>query len=289
LKYARAPAPVRGHPEGSAMLRKLAVLTTTVALLGAIGLTAAPAGAGLTLDEEVVAITRDGQIFSFSSTDASDIRLFGPVVDLAMGEKILGIDFRPANGRLYAVTNGNRIYTLEPEEFFVDADLVSTIDVPLAGKDFGVDFNPVVDRMRIVSAQSGQSLAVNVETGVATVNGSAFYAVAGDAAIVGSAYTNNFAGAATTVLYGLDQGNDSLVTQNTTSGQLTIVGDSGRDIRRFVGFDISSEETAIAVVQNRVSAGIVVTVDLTSGETTKVGKIPFFTRIRGISAASGAM
>lgn len=270
------------------MLRKLAVLTATVAVLGVFGLTATPAGAGVP-DEEVVAITRDGQIFTFSSTDPSDIQLFGPVVDLAMGEKILGIDFRPANGRLYAVTNGSRIFTLEPDGPVVDADLVSTISVPLDGKDFGVDFNPVVDRLRIVSQQTGQSMAVNVDTGAATVNGSAFFSTAGDAAIVGSAYTNNFSGAATTVLYGLDAGNDSLATQNTSTGQLTLVGDTGRDLRRFVGFDISSEGTAIAVVQNKVSAGIVVTVDLATGDTSKVGKIPFFTRIRGISATSGAM
>ncbi len=272
------------------MLRKLAILTGAL-VFGAVGLAASPAGAGpIDEDETVVALTRNNQIFTFSSTDAKDIEAFGPIVGLEPGEKLLGIDFRPANGALYAVSDLSRIYTLEPEDLTIEAVYKATSSILLDGKDFGVDFNPVVDRLRIVSTQTGQSLAVNVDTGVAAANGSAFDTVAGDAAVVGSAYTNNFAGAATTVLYGLDQGNDSLVTQNTSTGQLTIVGDTGRDIRRFVGLDIHDEETtATAVVQNRVSAGIVVSIDLATGETTKIGKIPFFTRIRGISAASGAM
>lgn len=267
------------------MLRKLAILAAAVSF-GAIGFSASPASAGPTdSDETVVALTRNNQIFTFSSTDATDIEVFGPVIGLDQGEKLLGIDVRPATGGLYAVSNLSKIYTLVPEDLTIEAVYESTSSILLDGKDFGVDFNPVVDRMRIVSQQSGQSLAVNVDTGVAVANGSAFYSVAGDAAIVGSAYTNNFAGATTTVLYGLDQGNDSLVTQNTATGQLTIVGDTGRDIRRFVGLDIHDEETtATAVVQNRVSAGIVVSIDLATGETTKIGKIPFFTRIRGISA-----
>jgi hypothetical protein len=38
------------------------------------------------------------------------------------------------------------------------------MDVPLDGTFFGVDFNPTVDRLRVIS-DTGQNLRVNVDTG----------------------------------------------------------------------------------------------------------------------------
>ena len=59
----------------------------------------------------------------------------------------------------------------------------------LSGTAFGVDFNPMADRLRIVS-DTEQNLRANVDTGAtttdATLNRGAF-------AVTAAAYTNNFA------------------------------------------------------------------------------------------------
>lgn len=67
-------------------------------------------------------------------------------------EEVIGLDYRPANGRLYLVTSMNRIYDVENPSTGT-ATIVSTITgCTLSGATFGVDFNPVVDRLRIVSS-----------------------------------------------------------------------------------------------------------------------------------------
>ena len=59
--------------------------------------------------------------------------------------------------------------------YTIDADtavatLVSRINQPLQGTSFGVDFNPTVDRLRIIS-DTGQNLRTNVADGSTNVDG----------------------------------------------------------------------------------------------------------------------
>src|SRR5690606_16616327 len=106
---------------------------------------------------------------------------------------------RPADGLLYVVSSTSRIYTLDAKTGALT--FKSALSTPLAGSQFGVDFNPVADRLRLVS-NTGQNLRVDVTTGAATVDG-AINGVPG-AVITASAYTNSFAGATSTQLYNLD-------------------------------------------------------------------------------------
>ena len=89
----------------------------------------------------------------------------------------------------------------------------------LSGSAFGFDFNPTVDRIRIVS-DTGQNLRANPDTGaVVSVDGSLRYAPTDVAAgrdpdVVGAAYTNPDNDPATgTTLFDLDAGPDALVVQ----------------------------------------------------------------------------
>ena len=70
------------------------------------------------------------------------------------------------------------------------------------GTSFGFDFNPAVDRIRIVS-NTGQNLRFNPNDGVVNVDGNLN---PGTPSISAAAYTNNFAGTATTSLFAIDQG-----------------------------------------------------------------------------------
>ncbi len=155
---------------------------------------------------------------------------------LADGEQLVGIDLR-TNGQLYGVSNLNRLYVLTD---FVTGHAATATAVgnaltpALNGSNFGVDFNPVPDRLRIVS-DAEQNLRVNPDSG-ATNNDAPLAYAAGDAnagrnpAIAGAGYTNSVAGATETTLYDIDTETDSLVVQNPpNAGTLTTIGALGVD------------------------------------------------------------
>ena len=134
-----------------------------------------------------------------------------------MASRLLGIDIRPADGQLYALASSGRLYTLNASTGV--ATLKATLRAAagdaftaLAGTSFGLDFNPVADRLRVVS-NTGQNLRINVDTGDTLTDG-AIKPATGTASVSAAAYTNSFAGTTSTVLYDLDAGTGLLHLQD---------------------------------------------------------------------------
>ena len=156
---------------------------------------------------------------------------------LQVGETILGMDFRPANGQLYAVGSSNRIYTINPATGAATA--VGTPFTPaLNSQNVAFDFNPVVDRIRLVTDQD-QNLRLNPNTGaVAAVDGSINPAAASITAV---AYRNSVAGATSTVLYDIDPTTSKLYRQDPpNAGSLVEIGPLGLNFTGTEGgFDIA--------------------------------------------------
>ncbi len=131
--------------------------------------TPAPPAAG-----DTFALTSDNRLVTFNRSAPAipnAVRISG----LLMGEDLLGIDIRPGGtpaGELYALSDGGRIYTINvstgaaTRKGMLVPDPADTTNPfsALDGTDFGVDFNPVSDRLRIVS-NTGQNLRVNADTG----------------------------------------------------------------------------------------------------------------------------
>ena len=100
-----------------------------------------------------------------------------PISGLPANEKLIGIDFRvSASGlnqsALYGVGSFGRIYTVNPgtgAATFVAAITDGVNPIILNGTEFGVDFNPQADRLRVVS-DLDQNLRINVDTGVTIVD-----------------------------------------------------------------------------------------------------------------------
>ena len=90
-------------------------------------------------------------------------------------------------------------------------------------------------------SDTGQNLRLNPDTGaVAAVDGALN---PGAPHVVGSAYTNNFAGATMTTLYAIDSTTDQLLIQNPpNAGTLVPVGPLGVDTGDDVGFDIAAND-----------------------------------------------
>jgi len=198
------------------------------------------------------------------------------VVGLAGGETLVGIDFRPANGLLYGVTNLSQVYLINPVTG--GANLVSTLTAAVSGASFGTDFNPVPDRLRVVG-DADQNLRVNVDTGEATIDGPLAYA-AGDSGfginpnVVGSAYTNNFPGAIASGLYGIDSNRNVLVVQNPpNNGTLLTVGPLGVNPGGQVGFDIQGREAFGYAALTTIGFTGLYSINLATGAATLLGTI----------------
>lgn len=188
--------------------------------------------------------------------------------------RLQAIDFRPSNGLLYGVTDSDKIYTINPNTGA--ATFVSTLSISFnGGFQSGIDFNPVVDRLRIVGSND-QNFRVNVDTG-AVLSDTPLAFAAGDANagvdpnITAAAYTNSRAGASATQLFGIDYDLNALVLQNPpNNGTLNTRVPLGINFDPIGGFDIFTDaggmNTAFVV-----SGPTLYTIDLSTGAATRVG------------------
>src|SRR4051812_23570760 len=68
-----------------------------------------------------------------------------PVTGMIAGDTIVGLDFRPMDGKLFALGLGSRLYIIDPATGVATQVGTGTFAVALSGTSFGFDFNPVVD------------------------------------------------------------------------------------------------------------------------------------------------
>jgi hypothetical protein len=221
---------------------------------------------------------------STPGTLASDI----PLTGLDATEFLVGIDFRPATGELYALAtsvSGDRLVTIDTSSGAV-TPVAAGFLASTPGGYFGFDFNPVVDRIRVVS-NLDSSLRLNPNTGaIAGTDTNLAYAatdpnVGVDPDVVHVAYTNGYAGAVSTTLFGIDVGLDALVrigSENGTpvspnSGQLTTIGPLGVDATSSGGFHIDPD-TGVGWAALRVgNVSRLYSIDLATGAATLAGSI----------------
>ena len=254
-------------------------------LFSAILLVAAMAGVSARGAELLVGSASGGRLVLFASDQPEDVAVVH-LAGLQPDEEILGVDMRPATGQLYALGSSSRIYTIDLAARSASLVGAGPFMPALSGTRFGFDFNPTVDRIRIVS-DNEQNLRAHPETGaIVAVDGSLAYAT-NDAGFglspvaAGAAYINNDTNPATgTVLYNLDAGRDVLVIQNPpNAGLLTTVGALGVDVTGVAGFDVAaSDGTAYASLVEAGQPGgsdraSLYTINLVTGAATLVGRI----------------
>ncbi|MDQ6701022.1 MAG: DUF4394 domain-containing protein [Acidobacteriota bacterium] len=241
---------------------------------------------------QIFAITGGNGLLSFDSTTPGTTTPVVPITGLQPAETLVGIDFRPATTQLYGVGSSSTIYVINTATGAATAAGPS-FSPALSGSSFGVDFNPTVDRLRIVS-NTGQNLRVNPIAGAIAATDTPLNFAAADVNagrtpnVVASAYTNNFAGAATTTLYGIDSNLGILVTQNPpNNGTLNTVGPLGLIPNGIAGFDISAVDgTAFASFSVGNGAASLYTVNLATGAAMNVGTIGRALTITDISVVT---
>jgi Domain of unknown function (DUF4394) len=191
-----------------------------------------------------------------------------PITGLMADETVLGLDMRPANGQLYALGSSSRLYTINASSGAATAVGTAAFTPLLSGTAFGFDFNPTVDRIRIVS-NTGQNLRAHPETGVIAAVDGAINPTG--SVITAAAYTNNFAGATSTTLYVIDAQNKRLFIQNPpNNGTLTPVGiPFNVTFADANGFDISSKGNRAFVLLNNAGETRLYDLNLTTAVLSK--------------------
>ncbi len=262
-----------------ALLLTIVMLFTAVAAYGQ--------NSGVT----IYAVTTDNTLLSFNSTSPGTMIASTPISGLQSGETIRGIDFRPANGQLFALGSTSRLYRINTATGAATAAGNAAFAPALSGTEFGFDFNPTVDRIRLVS-DAAQDLRLNPNNGaLAAVDGAIGFNSADrnggtPANLVASAYTNNFGGNTSTVLFGIDSNLDVLVIQNPpNNGTLNTVGALGVDASGPVGFDIMSDQLGTDSAFASINGSLYI-INLGSGAAMLVGGINSASPIAGIAATA---
>lgn len=263
-------------------------------LLAAAGVAlAVPLLGGMADAATAVALTDDNRLFRFDTASPGNVRGNVSVSGLAAGESLIGIDFRPAvQGQLFGLGSFGQSYRIDAatgRATAVGAPL-SPDAAPLKGEKYGFDFNPTVDRVRVVS-DLGENLRLNPNDGSVAGTDTKLAYKSGDPnagvppGVAAVAYTNNDNDASTgTTLFGIDSDSGVLVTIDPPNGGvLNTVGSLGLDddLPLFGGFDIFGEDnTAIAATTFEAEFGSLpaldataFSIDLTTGKATPLGVI----------------
>jgi Domain of unknown function (DUF4394) len=239
-----------------------------------------------------VGLTADQRLVVFDAVRPGRARNAGKVKGLQGDTRLVGIDYRVQDRKLYGVGDAGGVYTLVVDG--AKATKVSQLTVPLSGTAFGVDFNPAADRLRVVS-DNGQNLRHNVNPGGTTIADTGLTtppATAPTTGVTAAAYTNNDLDAATgTVLFDLDTALDQVVIQApANSGQLSVVGRTGVDAGTDAGFDIYSQvrsgravgATSFAVLQAG-GRSAVYQISLVTGQAVLRGAFPAGTQVTDLA------
>lgn len=253
----------------------------------------------------MIALSADGtQLMRFLSTTpgtATTVTIAG----VTAGETLVGIDFRPQTGQLFsfgvnATTDTGTVYIIDPQ--LGTATIVGTagsvafvttagagVDFPAVSAGYGFDFNPTVDRIRVVTG-SGLNFRLNPNNGAPVDNnamaadginpdGSINGQPAGSTGVTAAAYTNSFGQSLTggvTTQYVIDPVSNTLFIQNPpnngtlTAGQTITVNGNTLDFAEANGFDIPSSVKVTASATPATGLGYAA---LTVGSTTRLYSI----------------
>ena len=227
----------------------------------------------------VFALTSDNHLVSFKPLTPGTFDTDVAVTGLQGAESIVGFDFRPSNGVLYAVTDAGRLYTVDTTSGAASGAVTLAANpadatapfTALSGTRFGVDFNPMDGQLRIQS-DTGQNVRVDVDAGTVVTEGTLN---PGTPQVVGTAFSNPYVGAGSTTQYELDVAAGALVRQ-TSGAVLATVGsfNAGMTYALEGGFDIAGGENGLplaALQPTGAAQSTLYRVNLGTGALTSIG------------------
>lgn len=248
-----------------------------------------------------------------------------PVTGLGRGDQLIALSLRAADNQLYALARSGQLYRVDAasgvaQKMGTGATPAGTATfgtgtgisgIIFSGDTFGVDFNPVADRLRVVSDR-GQNLRIDPATSVAVdgdpavagrqPDASLRYAAddvnAGKApAVVAVAYARDAADPQRTTAYAIDRELGTLVLLGSRAGAtpavspdtgtLRTIGSLGLGRLRDASLDIDARTgRAFAVVRTVEDLRTrLFSIDLQSGRARAIGVVEQGRPVRGLAIA----
>ncbi len=269
----------------------------TLAVLAGCG--SVPQAEGPAFKETLHVLTTKMELLTVNAGQPGTVLKRTAVTGVLTGETLVGMDYRVSKGMLFALSSAGRLYTLDVPTGVLTV-VGSVAGVALQGRSFGVDFNPVADRVRVVSA-SGQNLRLHPDTGALAATDTPLSYAPGDPQagqqpeVVAAGYTYNKKDDKLTTNYAIDRRAGILVTQGSlegvqpvvspNTGQLYTVGPLGTGPLLDASLDIADVTgTAFAAVRSGSQPSTqLYTIDLVSGKATLVGNVADGAAILGLA------
>jgi len=247
--------------------------------------------------EVLVAVTANHRLVTFRADRPQELLSRVPLTGLLPGEGILGIDHRVARGELFGLSTRGRLLRIDADSGAV-TPVGPGVKLPPT-RAFGFDFNPTVDRIRVVGDR-GDNFRLHPDTG-AQVDGqpdvegvqpdSPLRYAEGDQQagisprIVAAAYTYNKDNEKLTTNYAIDARSGQLVVQGSIEGAAAVVSPN-TGLLSTVGplqvhdfdhasFDIADVNNRAYLVTGRIgsTASRLYEVDLKTGQAKFIGTV----------------
>ena len=255
-------------------------------------------------NEVVWVLTQDHHLVRVNADKPQEAQLRLPIKGLEPGHALVGIDFRVSRGVMFALSDHAQLYTVDTTSGMLKpvGDGAKTFSSPLSllGHQYGFDFNPAADRIRVVNERR-QNLRLHPETGaLAATDPNLGYATtdahAGVEPRIGAAaYTYNSKDEKLTTNFAIDLNLGTLAVQGTretvlpavspNQGVLLTVGPLGQGPLASASFDIADvSNRALGALQpvNRTTTGLY-DIDLESGKARFIGRLLDGKPVRGIA------
>jgi hypothetical protein len=246
--------------------------------------------------EEVVAVTASLHLVRFNAGQPQIVRDRRPLRGLRPGETVLGIDYRVARGELYALGalgTSAQLYRIDVGSAAA-SPVGSGFTLPSTAPEWGFDFNPTVDRIRVVNSQ-GLNLRLHPDTGTVVdadaqtpglqLDSALTDAQGRPAGLVAAGYSYNARNDKITTNYALDGAAGTLVHQGSlegvtpavspNTGRLFTVGTLGTGPFTHATLDLSDVSNAAYASVRNVGEAVSrwYRIDLTTGQARLIGRV----------------
>jgi hypothetical protein len=239
--------------------------------------------------QTIYGLTTDNKLVSFNAATPGVIMSMPTIFGVKTGQTLVGLDVRPATGEIFALgynsaNDSATVYTLDSVTGAATAKATS-VKLTGLGNAVGFDFNPTVDRIRLVS-KTGKSFRLNPNNGaIAATDSTVRYATTDvnrdkTAGVTACAYTNSYIGATGTALYDFDETQNVMALQNPPNDGIlntqpalsgTRAGATISDLDIYTN-PTTFASTVFAVVKTGTTDSLF-TLNLATGVLTKVANI----------------
>ncbi len=213
-----------------------------------------PGATGIPFNTVFYGLSVENELVVFQSGPPATELGFFPLKGLEQGEIMLALDFRPKTKQLYGVSSNSLIYLIDKSTGFASPVSRIAFTPAIDGQMVGFDFNPMDDRIRLVTDNdqnlrldpaTGQVVGIDIPISPAqvSVNGIA-YALSASSGLISGIPT----------LYDIDMTTGSLYRQNHNAGTLALVGSLGVNVLSEGGFD-AQKGTGWAVFNGNSKTG----------------------------------